>query len=100
MLEYKIKDSQIFIEKNDLTLMDIEAIVYYASHNLQLGSGFGNAIAVRGGNSIQEELKSFGSLAFIQLHHAGGRSPQEIIGQANQPLNKPSIRTNVKFIEK
>jgi len=62
VLEYKIKESQIVIEKNDLTLMDIEAIVYYASHNLQLGSGFGNAITVRGGNSIQEELKALGSL--------------------------------------
>lgn len=62
MLEHKIKKSQLLIEKGDLTLVDIEAIVFYASHNLKLGSGFGNAIAVRGGVSIQEELNTLGNL--------------------------------------
>ncbi|MGD8307378.1 MAG: macro domain-containing protein [Ignavibacteria bacterium] len=62
MLDYKIKESQITIEKGDLTLAEIEAIVFYASHNLSLGSGFGNAIAVRGGVSIQEELDKLGNL--------------------------------------
>jgi len=56
MLESKIKESVLRLEKGDLTAMDIEAIVFYAQHNLKLGSGFGNAIAVRGGVSIQGEL--------------------------------------------
>ena len=62
MLDYKIKESQLIIEKGDATLADIEAIVYYARHDLALGSGFGNAIAVRGGVSIQEELNNLGKL--------------------------------------
>ncbi len=63
MLETKNIASVINLEKGDLTMMDIEAIVFYAQHDLLLGSGFGNAITVRGGSSIQEELKSYGTIS-------------------------------------
>ncbi len=63
MLESKIKDSVVRLEKGDQTNMEIEAIVFYASPNLELGSGFGSAIAARGGASIQEELKTFGTIS-------------------------------------
>jgi O-acetyl-ADP-ribose deacetylase (regulator of RNase III) len=63
MLEKKINNSLIRLEKGDLTAMDIESIVFYANHDLVLGAGFGSAIAARGGMSIQEELKSFGTIS-------------------------------------
>jgi O-acetyl-ADP-ribose deacetylase (regulator of RNase III) len=63
MLETKIKDTVVRVEKGDLTAMAIESIVHYASPDLVLGSGFGSAIAARGGASIQEELKSVGTIA-------------------------------------
>jgi len=63
MLENKIIDTVVRLQKGDLTAMEIESIVHYASPDLILGSGFGSAIAARGGASIQEELKSFGTLA-------------------------------------
>ena len=63
MLETKNIASVINLEKGDLTMMDIEALVFYAQHDLLLGSGFGNAITVRGGSSIQEELKSYGTIS-------------------------------------
>ncbi len=63
MLESKIKDSILILEKGDVTAMEIESIVFYASPDLQLGSGFGSAIAARGGMSIQEELKTFGTIS-------------------------------------
>ena len=63
MVDTKNIASVIHLEKADLTLMDIEAIVFYAQHNLILGSGFGNAIAIRGGSSIQEELKTHGTIS-------------------------------------
>ena len=62
MLEKKIKDATVRLEKGDLTAMEIEAIVFYASPDLQLGSGFGSAIAARGGPAIQEELNKTGNL--------------------------------------
>jgi len=57
MLENKVKNSTFRLEKGDLTAMEVEAIVFYASHDLKLGSGFGSAISARGGIKIQEELK-------------------------------------------
>ena len=62
MLETKINDTNIRLEQGDLTAMEIESIVHYASPDLNLGSGFGSAIAARGGSSIQEELKQFGTI--------------------------------------
>lgn len=61
MLQTTMNKVLLKVEKGDLTVLDTEAIVFYARNDLQLGSGFGNAITVRGGPSIQEELKSFGS---------------------------------------
>jgi O-acetyl-ADP-ribose deacetylase (regulator of RNase III) len=62
MLEKKINETEIRLEQGDLTAMEIESIVHYASPDLNLGSGFGSAIAARGGASIQEELKPFGTI--------------------------------------
>ncbi|MEW6071573.1 MAG: macro domain-containing protein [Planctomycetota bacterium] len=44
------------VVRADITTYDTDAFVYYAQPNLVLGTGFGNAIAVRGGPSIQQEL--------------------------------------------
>jgi O-acetyl-ADP-ribose deacetylase (regulator of RNase III) len=48
--------------KGDITDLEIESFVYYAQHDLTVGSGYGTAIAVRGGPSVQEELKQFGTI--------------------------------------
>ena len=48
--------------KGDIADLEIESFVYYAQHDLALGSGYGTAIAVRGGPSVQEELKPFGTI--------------------------------------
>ena len=63
MIEKKINDSKIVLEISDITLKDADAITYYAGTDLSLGSGFGNAIAVRGGTSIQEELTNKGPIS-------------------------------------
>lgn len=48
--------------KGDITDLEIESFVFYAQHDLTLGSGYGTAISVRGGPSVQEELKTFGRI--------------------------------------
>ena len=61
--ELKIKDSVMRLLKGDITDLDIEAFVFYAQPNLVLGSGYGGAIAARGGPKIQEELKPLGGIS-------------------------------------
>jgi O-acetyl-ADP-ribose deacetylase (regulator of RNase III) len=58
MLQISINNSILKVAKGDLTALDSEAIVHYAQPDLKLGAGFGNAIAVRGGMKIQEELNT------------------------------------------
>lgn len=59
-----------------------------ASHVQEVGKGFSGQLGIFGDQHIPghtqlaARIKSHGSLAVIQLHHAGGRSPQEIIGQS------------------
>jgi O-acetyl-ADP-ribose deacetylase (regulator of RNase III) len=46
----------------DLSALDVEAFVFYAAHDLQLGSGFGTAVTIRGGPKVQEELNELAPL--------------------------------------
>jgi O-acetyl-ADP-ribose deacetylase len=62
MVDKKIGNTTIRLVRGDITDLQIEAFVYYAEPSLKLGSGFGNAIATRGGPSVQAELKGFGTL--------------------------------------
>ena len=47
----------------DITDVEVDAFVFYAEHNLKLGTGFGTAISTRGGPSIQKELDEAGPLS-------------------------------------
>ena len=60
--EKKFKENRITIVVDDITTLEVDAFVFYASPDLQLGAGFGSAISMRGGPAIQEELKKFGAV--------------------------------------
>ena len=61
-----------------------------ASHVQAIGKGFPGQLGIFGDKHIEglkrltDEIKSHDSLAVAQLHHAGMRSPQDIIGE--QPV--------------
>lgn len=59
----KVNQSVIRLIKDDITDLDIDAFVFYAQPDLVLGSGFGGAIAVRGGPSVQKELEELAPVA-------------------------------------
>lgn len=59
----EIKGRTLRVMKGDITDLDVESFVYYAQPDLKLGTGFGGAIAQRGGPSIQEELRGKGPLS-------------------------------------
>ena len=58
-----------------------------ASHVQEIGKGFPGQLGIwsdihiEGHQRLAAEIKAHGSLAVIQLHHAGMRSPKEVIGQ-------------------
>jgi len=59
-----------------------------ASHVQEIGKGFPGQLGIfsdkhiPGHQRLSAEIKEHGSLAVIQLHHAGMRSPKELIGEA------------------
>jgi len=52
-----INRSSVRLTREDVTDIEVDAFVYYAQNDLVLGSGFGTAISVRGGPTIQKELE-------------------------------------------
>ena len=61
-----------------------------ASHVQACGKGFSGQLGIysdihiEGHKRLSQKINSFGSLAVVQLHHAGMRSPAELIGE--QPV--------------
>jgi 2,4-dienoyl-CoA reductase-like NADH-dependent reductase (Old Yellow Enzyme family) len=59
-----------------------------AAHVQRVGQGFPGQLGVFGDEHLPgltrlaAKIKSFGSVAVVQLHHAGMRSPKELIGEA------------------
>lgn len=81
-----VNGSQLRLIRDDITALDIECFVFYARPDLKLGSGFGTAISVRGGPSIQEELSSLGPLAVTEVvSTAGGELKAKLIIHAVGP---------------
>lgn len=60
--EARVNSTVIRLIRGDITDLEVDAFVYYAQADLNLGAGFGGAIAVRGGPSIQKELDELGPL--------------------------------------
>ena len=53
----------IRVVKDDITMLEVDAFVFYAEPGLALGSGFGTAITVRGGPTVQKELEGLAPVA-------------------------------------
>ena len=68
----KIQNCELRLIQQDITDFEIEAFVFYARPDLELGAGFGSAITRRGGQSIKKELDKTGSLSVTQAVVTGG----------------------------
>lgn len=61
MVENKVGDKTLRLVRGDITLADVDAFVYDITADCKLGSGYGGAIATRGGKGIQDELNEIGA---------------------------------------
>ena len=98
MSEEKIVNkTKVRLEKTDNTELSIDAFVYYARENLELGSGFGTAIAVRGGPSIQEELKKIGSANLTEavVTSAGEMKAKYIVHAVGPKFQEENMETKL-----
>jgi O-acetyl-ADP-ribose deacetylase (regulator of RNase III) len=65
-MEKMMGNTTVRVAKEDVTMIDVSAFIFYASHDLKLGTGFGGAVSVRGGPTIQKELDEIGKLETTQ----------------------------------
>ena len=77
----RINQSVVRLIKADITDLDVDAFVFYAEPDLTIGSGFGTAISVRGGPTIQKELQELAPVATGEavVSAAGNLKAQYII---------------------
>ncbi len=82
----QINNSSLSVVKADVTDFVTDAFVFYARNDLKLGSGFGNAIALRGGPSVRKDLEGLGPLNVTEavVTTAGNMKAGHII-HANGP---------------
>ena len=62
MVERKIGDKVMRVVRGDITDIEIEAFVFDITEDCKLGSGYGGAIAQRGGKVVQEALDEIGTI--------------------------------------
>jgi O-acetyl-ADP-ribose deacetylase (regulator of RNase III) len=94
----KIKNSSLSVTKGDITDIGVESFVFYAGDNLKLGSGFGNAIALRGGPSIRKELEGMGPIKVTEAvaTTAGNMKAKYIIHADGPKFQEENMESKLK----
>lgn len=92
------KGYSVKLVKGDITDLEIEAFVFYATHDLVLGTGFGSAISIRGGPGIQEELKQQAPLKTTEVvvSSAGDMKAQKIIHAVGPRFQEAGLDEKLK----
>jgi O-acetyl-ADP-ribose deacetylase (regulator of RNase III) len=82
----QMKNGILSLVKCDITDIEIDSFVFYAQDDLKLSSGFGNAIAVRGGPSVRKELAELGPVKVTEaVATSAGNMKAKFIIHADGP---------------
>lgn len=97
--QIQINKGTLSLIKGDITDLDIDCFVYYAQSDLKLGSGFGGAISVRGGMSIQKELDQKSPISAGQaiISDAGELKAKYIIHANGPKFQEDNVEEKLKI---
>lgn len=97
--EIKVNNTTVRLHKGDITDMEIDAFVYYARPDLKLGSGFGTAIAMRGGLSVQNALDEMGEKAVtdVVVTEAGKMKANRIVHAVGPVFQEENTNEKLKL---
>jgi O-acetyl-ADP-ribose deacetylase len=98
MVEKKIGDKVLRLVRGDITNLDVEAFVYDITADAKLSSGYGGAIAQRGGPAVQKELDQIKSCPTGEAIVTGaGRMKSKFIIHVNGPkFNEPDTEGKLR----
>ncbi len=93
-----INQTRLCLVKGDITDLEVEAFVFYARNDLELGAGYGNAIAMRGGLSVKNELKGLGPVETGKsvVTKAGEMKAQKIVHAVGPKFQEPDTEAKLK----
>jgi O-acetyl-ADP-ribose deacetylase (regulator of RNase III) len=96
--DLQVNRSVIRLVKGDITDLDVDAFVFYAESDLAIGAGFGTAISVRGGPTVQKELQELGPVATGEavVSAAGNLKAQYIIHAVGPKFQEESIEEKLR----
>jgi O-acetyl-ADP-ribose deacetylase (regulator of RNase III) len=97
-LEATVNGKLIRLQKGDLTALAVDAVVFYARQDLQLGAGFGSAIQSRGGAAIKKELEAIGSVEVggAAITSAGNMQARHIIHACGPKFREPDTEKKLR----
>jgi len=98
MVEKRIGSKVIRLVKGDVTDLEVDAFAFDITSDCQLGSGYGGAIAQRGGKVIQEELDTVGVLPTGEavVTTAGQMKAKFIIHTNGPKFHEPGTEEKLK----
>lgn len=90
--------SALRLVQGDITALDVEAFVFYARPTLELGSGFGSAIARRGGPAIKKALDAIGSIATTEavVTSGGNLKAKHIVHAAGPAFQEERLEEKLR----
>jgi O-acetyl-ADP-ribose deacetylase (regulator of RNase III) len=94
MVERKVGERVIRLVGCDITDMEVDAFVYDLTADCKLSSGYGGAIAARGGKAVQDQLNAIGTLPTGEaVVTTGGNMKARFIIHVNGPkFQEPDTR--------
>ncbi len=97
-VEKTVAGKTLRLIRDDITALDVEAFVFYASPDLKLGAGFGTAIAVRGGPKVQEALNGRGPLPVGEaiVTEAGNLKARYIVHAVGPRFQEPDLEEKLR----
>lgn len=90
-IEKKIGKTTIRLQHGDLTALPVDAWVFYAREDLNVGSGYGTAITSRGGLAVKKALDEIGSIKMGEavITTAGDMNAKHIIHACGPKFQEP-----------
>ena len=97
-IEKRISRTALRLQQGDLTVLPVEAFVFYAGEDLALGSGYGTAIRVRGGDAMKKELEAIGAIRMGEsvATTAGKLKAKKIIHACGPKFHEPDLQEKLR----
>jgi O-acetyl-ADP-ribose deacetylase (regulator of RNase III) len=97
-MERKIGERVIKLVRGDITALEVEAFVFDITADCKLGSGYGGAIAQRGGKAVQTALDQVGKLATGEavITTAGEMKAKHIVHTNGPKYHEPGTEEKLR----